>query len=322
MGGRHRVAVVGAGAIGGRHAQAMARVGRPIDIDIVDPLPAARQRAVTLLSEASGRRDGSVQAFERLEDLGEVPDLAIVATNSRERPDAIRKLVAHGARALILEKVLFTRLRDHDEIDGLLAKAGVRAWVNCPRNAYPRAARLKQLVGGEPFHYRVEGQGWGLGCNLIHHLHEFSSLSQQDELTLDTSALEMSVPPSRRSGYVEFFGRVAAEMPGGTRLTAICTDGAPGLRTVTIDLGDRRLTLSPKQTLTIENAHGAETEAYPITPQSELTASYAIAIFNGGSPLLPDYPTASGLHRIMLDAFLQHLRRVHSDPTIDECPVT
>ena len=322
MGGRHRVAVVGAGAIGGRHTQAMARVAGPIDIDIVDPMPAARQRAASLLSEASGRQDGSVRAFERLEDLREAPDVAIVATNSRERPDAIRKLVALGARSLILEKVLFTRLRDHDEIDGLLAKAGVRAWVNCPRSAYPRAARLKELIGGAPFHYRVEGQGWGLGCNLIHHLHEFSSLSQQDELMLDASALELSAPQSRRSGYVEFFGRVAAETPGGTRFTAICTDGAPSVRTVTIDLGDRRLTLSPRQTLTIEHAHGAETEAYPITPQSELTAAYVTAIFNGGSPPLPDYPTASGLHRIMLGAFLQHLRRVRSDPTIDECPVT
>jgi len=322
MTARRRVALVGAGVIGGRHAQAMARVNAPIDLDIVEPQPQARRRAQALLADAGGLRDGSVRVFDTLDDVDATADLAIVATNSRERPAAIRTLVASGARALILEKVLFTRLSDYDAIDRLLADAAVPAWVNCVQNAYPRSARIKELIGSAPFHYCVEGTGWGLGCNLIHYLDEFASLSGQREIRLSSAALDLVVAPAKRPGYVEFFGRISGETPSQTKFTAICLNGSDWSRTITIDLGDRRLTVSHDQTLTIKNGSGVQTEPYPITLQSEMTDSYVDAILEGRAPRLPDYASASRLHRTMLTALLEHLRRVRGDETIDECPVT
>jgi GFO/IDH/MocA oxidoreductase family protein len=319
---RSRIVVVGAGAIGARHVQAMARVTARIDLDIVDPVPAARHRAEAPLVETGGLRHGRVRGVDRIEQIDGAPDLAIVATNSRERPDAVRALIARGARAMILEKVLFTSLADHDAIDGLLAEAGVGAWVNCPRAAFPRAARLKELVGGGPVHYRVEGEGWGLGCNLIHHLHEFWSLSGGGAVELDPSGLEPEIASSKRAGYVEFFGRMSGRSADSATFAATCVPGAASRRTVRIDAGDSQLTLSPQQTLTIASGSKVTTEPYPATPQSELTAGYVDAILAGSDPGIPDYPSASNLHRVMLGAFLEHLRRVRGDDTIDECPVT
>ncbi len=314
--------MVGAGRIGGRHAEAMARVTTAVDLDIVDPQPQARRRAVLLLEEAGGLHEGSVREFSCLNDLKAAPDLAIIATSSRERPDAIRAVVALGARSLILEKVLFTRLADYDAIDGLLADTGITAWVNCGNNSLPGFGRLKELVGDLQFDYRIEGTGWGLGCNLIHYLDEFTSLSSQREIRLNATELEPTVIEAKRPGYVEFFGRVSGNTTTPTTFTAICRNGSGSGWTVTIDLGDRRVLLSPSQTLTIKDSCGARTERYPIPLQSEMTASYVNAIFNGESPRLPDYPSASRLHRTMLAAFLEHLRRVRGDDTIDECPVT
>jgi hypothetical protein len=316
------VAVVGAGAIGARHIQAMARLTSSIDLAIVDPILEARRRAAQLLAEAGGLRSGTIREYERVDQLPKVPDLAIVATNSRERPHAVRSLINIGARSLILEKVLFTRLADHDEIDAAFSRTGVRAWVNCPRSAYPRAKRLQELIDDQPFDYLVEGNGWGLGCNLIHYLEEFSCLSHRREIELDSAALEPIVPPASRPGYVEFLGRVSGQALGGGTFAAVCGDKPSRLRWVTIDLGKRRLTLSPEQTLTIEENGRRTLEPYPISPQSELTASYVDAILSGENPKLPQYATSSRLHRTMLGAFLQHLRRVRNDETIDECPVT
>ena len=313
--------MVGAGAIGGRHAQAMARVTAPIDLDIIDPVPQARQRAVSLLGEAGGLRAGSLRMFERLSDLDDAPDLAIIATNSRERPDAIRTAVALGARSLILEKVLFTRLSDYDAIDDLLGDAGIPAWVNCVNNAYPRSGRLKELIGGSPFHYQVEGTGWGLGCNLIHYLDEFANLSGKCEITLSSAGLEPTVTQAKRAGYVEFFGRISGETALPTKFTAICQQGADWSRTITIDAGDRYLTIAHNQTLTIKDGRSVRTEPYPISLQSEMTDSYVDAIFDDKAPRLPDYASASRLHRTMLAALLEHLRQVRGDNTIDECPV-
>lgn len=313
---------MGAGSIGARHVQAMARISVSAELDIVDPLQNARRHAISLLADAGGLRSGAVREYDHVNQLVDTPNLAIVATNSRERAETIRSLIDRGAQALILEKVLFTRLADYDAIDGILSAPGVQAWVNCPRGAYPKSTRLKELIGDESFHYTVEGQGWGLGCNLIHHLEEFSNLSHRSDIRLDGTALDMTVIRASRPGYVEFFGRMSGESLEGNSLTAICVDGPARARTVTIDLGKSRLTISPDQTLKIEQGGRCTTEAYPITPQSEMTATFVDAVLSGDAPSLPDYPTSSRLHRTMLSAFLEHLRRVRGDQTIDECPIT
>jgi Oxidoreductase family, NAD-binding Rossmann fold len=321
---RRRVVLVGAGNIGARHAQAMARVSAPIDLDIVDLQPQARRRAQSLLAESGGLNAGAVREFERLDDIDDAPDLAIIATNSRERPAAVRAAVARGARSLILEKVLFTRLSDYDAIDPLLADGGVSAWVNCVNGTFPCSDRLAEFVDGSPFHYCVEGTGWSLGCNLIHFLDEFSSLSGRKEIKLSTAELDPIMAPAKRSGYVEFFGRISGETETGAKFAAICQDGAEADRTwtVTIDTGGGSLTVSSRQMLTIKDANGVRTEPYPIPLLSETSASHVDAILAGKAPRLPDYASASRLHRTMLSALLIHIRRVQGDETIDECPVT
>jgi hypothetical protein len=319
---RGRISVIGAGAIGMRHIQAMAAFAAPIDVDIVDPLPQARGRALALLAEAGGLAVGVVREFSQIEDLDAAPDIAIVATASGERPQAVRAAVARGARALILEKVLFTRLADYDEIDALLVRADVSAWVNCPRRAYPRAARLAELVDGGPFSYRVEGQGWGLACNLVHHLDEFAGLAGGEDIVLDVAKLDDAIAPAKREGYVEFSGEVAGANGRGDRLVARCTVGPATGRTVEIASGDTRLTITPQHELVIAQRGGREIEPYPMPPQSRMTGAHVTAILAGRDPGLPDYTTASRLHRTMIGAFLGHIRRVRHDRTIDQCPVT
>jgi predicted dehydrogenase len=322
MQNRSRVAVIGAGAIGARHVQAMAGVAAPIDLDIIDPLPPARQRAMALLDEAGGLPDGAIREFSRIEDLDAAPDLAIVATASRQRPQAVRAVVARGAGSLILEKVLFTRLADYDVVDDLFASAGMQAWVNCPLRSYPRAPRLAELVGRSPFSYRVEGQGWGLACNLVHHLDEFASLSGCDDISLNAAKLDRSIASAKRDGYVEFFGSISGKGGDGNRFVASCSSGPASGRTVSIDLGDKRLTISPRHELIIANGTGTRTEPYPMPPQSKMTSVYVDAILAGRKPALPDYAAAARLHRTMLGTFIGHLRDVRQDDTIDECPVT
>lgn len=317
-----KVAVVGAGAIGTRHIQAMARIDGDLAVFVVDPAPAARAEAIGLLDQVGGLRGGRLVESDRIDGLVTVPDVAIVATNSRERPDVVRALLDLGVRKLILEKVLFTRLADYDDVGRSLAATGAEAWVNCPRRSYPASTQLRSLIDGQPFDYRVEGAGWGLGCNAIHHLDEYDMLSGAAALTLSARQLEPCVVDAKRAGYVEFFGALEGKSSAG-RFSAVCTQGAPGDRLVTIETGASTVVISQSaKTMTIVEDGKARVESYPIPLQSESTADHINAILGGRAPGLPDYATASRLHRTMIETFLDHMRRVKNDPSIEECPIT
>jgi hypothetical protein len=244
-----------------------------------------------------------------------------VATASRERPQAVRAIVERGVRSLILEKVLFTRLSDYDEFDSRFANGDMQVWVNCPLRSYPRAKRLAELIGGAPFSYRVEGQGWGLACNLIHHLDEFASLNGPTDILLSTERLDRAVGAAKRDGYIEFFGQVTGVSGEHNAFTASCTAGPAAGRVVQLEIGDKLVTVS-RERLIIANGVGTQTEPYPMPTQSQMTSTYVAAILAGRNPGLPGYAEASQIHRIMLDAFVKHLRLIKQDFEIDECPVT
>ena len=314
-----RVAIHGLGALGRRHLQALARLGRPVRLSAFDPSAVALAAARQVWDEAVFP-DGSV--FLAGGDP-EPSDVAIIATNARERAAAATRAVGAGARALILEKVLFTRLAELDLVGDLLAASGTRAWVNCVRRTYGCFPVLRRLVDGSPFSYRVDGAGWGMGCNLVHHLDEFAALAGGPDVEVDASALERRTIPARRAGYVEFLGTVRARAANGSTFEATCRDGEAGDRVVTIEAGGTRARISQSAaTLEIAGAAGTSVSPFDMPMQSRITADHVAAILDGRSPPLPDYAQAAALHRAMLGAFLDHLRRIAGDEGIEECPIT
>jgi predicted dehydrogenase len=320
---RVRIAVVGVGNLGARHLQSLARLDADFVVDVVDPSQAARDRGVDLFAEAGGLKRGHVNAVASLERLSGTPDLAIVATNSAERPRVIRALVEAGTPNMILEKVLFTRLEEYDAAASLFAMSGTRAWVNCGRRFAPRTDELLAMVHGKPFNYRVDGAGWGLACNVIHHLDEFAFLTGCDDVVLSGDELDSGAIPSKRRGYIEFTGTLSGRTANGSNFSASCVAGDFSGRRVTIEAEDLELTISQfDQTLRVSNGQGVRTVPFPIPLQSEVTARHVTDILDGKQPSLPDYSTAARLHRLMLDIFISHLRRCTGNSTLDECPVT
>jgi predicted dehydrogenase len=317
-----RIAIVGAGAIGARHLQGLARLDRPLEVDIVDPSEVVRTRALDLLAKAGGLKAGNVRCHARVATLPS-PDVAVVATNARERSGVIAELLEIGTRRFVLEKVLFTRLSDYDWVERLLIESRAIAYVNCPRRAYPGAKLLMQMINGRPFSYHVEGQGWGLACNVIHHLDELAMLSGSADIQLAGDALLPGTVPAKREGYIEFVGTLTGSIGEQCTLSATCKMGAPTDRIVTIACDGVELCISQlEQTLSISDGVSRQREPYPIPLQSELTALHVEAILDGREPTLPDYATAARLHRSMLRTFLDHLRRTSGDASINECPIT
>src|SRR5687767_10807061 len=103
-----KVLVVGAGNIGSRHVQGLARARTPMELSIVDPVTASRELTQQRFLEVAGEQRRLPALLEHIDEAPEAVDLAVVATQAAIRRRAIEALLGHSAvRHLVLEKVLF-----------------------------------------------------------------------------------------------------------------------------------------------------------------------------------------------------------------------
>lgn len=317
-----RITIVGAGSLGSRHLQALARLDVPLVADVVDPADAPLTLALQRLQEAGGLKAGTAYARRAVSEIDTAPDIAIVATNARERRSAVEALLAAGTRTFIMEKVLFTRLADFDEIERALVDTGASAWVNLPRRSYLRAKALRDRVNGL-IAYRVAGTGWGLACNVIHHIDDLEYLTGSPLASLDTSGLLPGFVASKRAGYIELLGTLRGTTERGDTFVAECSIGEAGDRIVSITSGGASYAISQlKQEMVVDVGQTVTIEPYPVSLQSQATADHITALIEGRAPALPTYQQSARAHRIMIAAFLDHLRRTADLTDPDECPIT
>ncbi len=318
-----RIAVIGAGTLGARHLQALARLEAPLIVDLVDPSIDAQQKALSICSHAGGVR-GPVNCVSEVTSLSAVPDIAIVATNSRDRLAILRELISSGCRKLILEKVLFTRREEYEIASQMILSGGAKVWVNCARRTAPRFHRLQELTAGRAISYRVEGPDWGLACNAIHHLDEWMFLSRAQQFIL-TGCFEPELPPARRNGYFEVLGAMSGEA-GPHTFEALSVRGQTtrpaGDRTITIRCENTEFVIGQvSQDLVVrQDGQIVAREPYPFAMQSEATAWHVAAILAGGEPSLPRYEESAKLHLALLDVLMPHFQSL--DPSLTECPIT
>lgn len=292
-------------------------------VDLVDPNTSARDQAVALLTSAA--RGLTCEPHESIANLHIEPDIAIIATNARERADAITQIVNIGGKNLIIEKFLFTRRDEYLRIQDLLQTSQVKSWVNCVRRSPDRFHRILELIAGRAFNYRVEGHGWGLASNVIHHLDEWMYLTGTYHTPAITHHLMPSCIPAKRPGYFEILGEIFATAKTSC-FTAVCKPATEGMvagdRLVTIDCGDTILQIGQTtQSLRIFSyGRLLLEEPYPLPLQSEATAWHVATILAGGQPPLPTYDQATTLHLALFDALLPHFMLY--DPSLKECPIT
>jgi hypothetical protein len=206
----------------------------------------------------------------------------------------------------------------------IFERSKTKVWVNCARRASPRFSRLKSLINGRPFSYRVEGFNWGLACNVVHHLDEWTFLADSNQIDLSAS-LDPGTFPAKRDGYQEVSGRLFGRA-ARSEFLATCSRldklDATGDRTVIIDVGDTSLAINQcRQVLVIQvNSQVIVQENYPIPKQSEAGAWHIASILAGSEPDLPRFDYAATLHTKLLESLLPHFQLGLGE--ISECPIT
>jgi predicted dehydrogenase len=224
---------------------------------------------------------------------------------------------------LILEKVLFTKVIDYDEISQLLRINKVKTWVNCPRRMMQVYQNLKKEITGT-IQLSVTGSNWGLGCNGIHFLDLFAFLSNSKKIVLTNNLIDETIIESKRKGFDEFTGTITGESENNTfQITSLSSGNSPISVTIMTQNTCYQIQEGPTGTLikrNLENQLYLEEQKFSMPFQSQLTNIVVDQLIENGDCNLTTLEESSNLHLEFLSNFISFLQ--NKNKTIDECLIT
>ncbi|PIW70463.1 MAG: hypothetical protein COW08_01705 [Ignavibacteriales bacterium CG12_big_fil_rev_8_21_14_0_65_30_8] len=323
----NNIAIVGAGQLGSRYLQGLARIDIPINIQVVDTndksLDLAKERYFQLPFNSNVR---SISFHKRIDDLNHVLDLIILATNADHRFGITRELLTtKSIKYLILEKVLFQRLDEYNQIEKLLKKHDVPCWINHPRRLYPFYQSLKENLKSEKqLNFNVQGGNWGLACNGLHFIDLISFLVDSDKLTIDTDYLNDKIYQSKRPGYIEIQGLLSGKI--GENVFTLYSNEEPGLHIISIASDHFRYVIDEAKGMIWESSvydqwQWKEKHEKIVFNQSEISHNIVEEIIRTGSSGLPTYEAAAALHKPFISSLLEYYNQI-SNETHVRLPIT
>lgn len=321
-----QVLIIGAGQLGSRHLQGLARSSQPLSIHLLDPSTESLARARQRFEEIDGWQRHSLSTVASAADLPPSIDLAISATTSDHRLASLKTvLAATRVDALVLEKVLFRSLEEYADAEDLLAKHGVRTWVNCARRMFPGYQALKEFFADDtPQLLQVTGGEWGLGCNGIHFVDLFAFLVGTTAIEFSTAELDPIVHPGKRAGFAEYSGALVGRA-ASRQLLLQSTHGGRQRHLILIRSAGRTALVDEVAgavRLLDEQAGTWDEQAFRCPYQSELTAQIADQVLAGHELNLPSFAESAQLHKSFISALLDHHNRHSGEIETSICPIT
>jgi predicted dehydrogenase len=321
------IVVIGAGNLGSRHLQALSKVSFQTTIEVVDPFPASLGVAKARFEEMPANSNIlNIHYLTSVSQLSKNVDLAIIATNADIRAEVICQLEAQcEVKNLVLEKVLFQKTEEYQEIQSLLNRGKIKAWVNHPRRMFPYYVKLADLLqGSNQVSYHVQGGDWGLASNGLHFIDHLALLTGCDDFEINTDRLNPSIISSKRKGFFEVSGALAGKV-GQHPFELFChKDVSPVVITICadnlnaiIDEGNDWVRIATKK----NGWRWVEEKTKIIYFQSELSNKFAEDIIEKGQCDLPTFAEATKFHILFINAMQEHINRYGVEKHT-ACPIT
>jgi hypothetical protein len=304
----HTVLVSGAGQLGSRYLQGLAKCRLPLRIFVQDSSPDSLERARLRWHDvASPQAIHEVSYHSLIETLPRQIDVAIVATTADCRPKVVGHIAAHaGVRFWVLEKVLAQSQSGLDEIVTHVG-AGSNAWVNTPRRMMPWHREIKgRLSLGRPMTLTVKGGAWGLACNAVHFLDLLAWWSGETLQAVTTDRLAPRWFESKRPGNWEITGTLEARFSGGSK---VLLSAAEGIVPLLLEVADGRLTWLIKEADGLASRSDGIAVSGRIEYQSDMTAPLVESILEGCGCDLPTLEESVALHRVFIGSMLEYWRK-------------
>ncbi len=319
------IVLIGVGGIGFRHFQSLMNLEHDkINLFLIDVNAEALNKAKEF-EKSKHNKFINIVCYENINHLKEAIDIAIIATSSLVRKKIFEQLISTvSIKYVIFEKFLFPQICDYDEVNQIIEKNGIKAYVNCPCRMYPGYIELKKRINpNDRLDVLLYGSNWGLACNVIHTIDVMGFLlDTYDELTVDTSLLDEEIIESKRNGYVEFTGKLICEIGEKVRILFDSEKTGESDYCLTLFCKNSIITISEmNQTMKISQNGSTQVYEFPIFYQSQLTDKIVLEIIKEGKCGLTKYKDTVQWHKTLLEAFSLKYSIKDSSKT-GYCPIT
>ena len=317
------IVLVGAGALGSRHLQAMKNTNHECFFWVVDSSTESLDRCRKIYEDSPANK--KVQGIEYIQNIDDLPkhiDFLLIATGSGPR-FAIFKSITDRCKVknVVFEKILFQKLDYYEEAALILEKKHINAWVNTPRRMWDFYEEIKPYFVGTPAHMFMIGGNWGLGCNSIHFIDLYAYLTGCTTYKIDTNGLDRVLYDSKRTGYKEINGLLHCTFSNGGSL--MLDSSIVNLRAI-LTISNENITFSIDEgckVCWINDANGNRVKTIKVPYQSQLTNLVLDNILDSGTCLLPIYKESDKLHRPFVKGVIDFINN-ELNGNIDKCPLT
>ena len=295
------IAIIGAGQLGSRHLQALAKVSEEVHLYIVDPSEQSLEVSQQRFNEVNSF-DKKLTCTKSITDLPNIIEFVVIATNSKQRLDVLKELLQHAkVKYLLLEKFLFPTVSEYTEATSILENTITKVYVNCARRMWSSYQQLKSTLDTtSKIHFKVSGVNWNLASNAIHFLDLFLYLVEEKRATVNTSLLDDSLIENKRPGYIEFTGTLQVVTPKGHELTLISKRIGEDPMAISISSLNQQIEIDElKERMLVNN----EEHTFTMYHQSSLTNKVYEQLQQTGVCQLVEYTEAAKEHLLLLNAF-------------------
>lgn len=324
-----KIALIGAGELGSRHLQSLAKCNFPVSLQVVDPSEKSLEVSQKRFQEIPGNSFiKKIEFITSIEKLNTELDLVIVATSSNVRLKILQELLEQRHKKIkniILEKVLFQSVSDLQTAKSLLKSHKVQSWVNCPKRSFESTKQIKNLIGPEDsLDCQVSGNNWGLLCNSIHFIDMMAFILNSTDYQISTDHLIKEIHTSKRAGFIEMFGTLEVIFPGKGKLTLTSNQSEQVSFLSSFETKNLSIVLDEKLgKLQISHKTSGQKEEVSFRHpfQSEMTDKVAKAVLFEGQCELTTFEESAQLHEPFLAALIK-VYEVLNEGTSGSIPIT
>lgn len=315
------VAVIGVGALGKRHLEALMKSNLKMKIYCVDTNEKTMQGI-----DIPNRDNIEVVFLTSFEGIKTQIDLAILAMTADKRRQSFENLISNiKVNNIVFEKVLFQTIEDYFLVSNKLKELQISAWVNCAKRQMKAYQNLKSEVRNcGDFEISISGGNWGMACNSIHWIDLVEFLSEEKETIIDFVNLYPEIVDSKRPGFKEVFGTLSGHGGRCRHFSISCFKENSLPMEVVIMAEKARFIIREKEHQMYvekkENDWIREKRDFIPEYQSEMTQFVAEDILLNGTTNLTNFEDSKRLHL----QFIEPLAKFFEMNGIGEklCPIT